>query len=164
MNPIKVLSVATIDELYDRLPFHHPHFLLFLAWDALQMPQENLIKLFRPLVDRGLVYFCAWGNNCEAVHDAIDACDYEERAETGRAESDDSVLMTTWHARDSLAQALWFFKVCAMPARSYDPAECARFAVAIGNPAWAAELERQVQSIPHDADDEVEPMPDDEDR
>jgi hypothetical protein len=67
----------------------------------------------------------------------------------------DYIIMTTWHARESLAKALWFFKVCAVPEDSFEPSDCDRFAVAVGNPDWAAEIEREVQSIPHDADDDV---------
>jgi len=33
MQPIKVLSVARIDDLADELPHERAHFLLFLAWD-----------------------------------------------------------------------------------------------------------------------------------
>lgn len=163
MQPIKVLSVARIDDLADELPHERPHFLLFLAWDHPDMQAEKLVDLFRPLVDRSLVYFCAWGASCEAVHDAIDRCDIEKHQEAGDELFDDTILLTTWHARDSLAEALWFFKVCAMPARSFDPADCDRFAVAVGNPDWAAELEREVHFIEADADDEIQPVLDDED-
>ena len=160
MQPIKVLSLAAIDELAERLPHQRPHFLLLLAWDAPDIEEEKLISLFRPLVDRGLVYFCAWGANCEAVHDAVDHADIER---LHKPDDFDHIIMTTWHARESLAKALWFFKACALPLQAYDPADCDRFAVAVGNPDWAAELEREVLATPHDADDEVEPIEDDED-
>jgi hypothetical protein len=162
MHPINVLSIGTIDELSERLPHRRPHFLLFLAWDAPDMPQEKLVELFRPLVDRGLVYFCAWGAKCEAVHDAVDRSDTQKHYETGTELSADSILLTTWHTRDSLAKAIWYFKVCALPAKSFDPANCDRFAVAVGNSDWAAELESAVLSIEGDTDDEVEPIDDDE--
>ena len=82
--------------------------------------------------------------------------------QAGTELSANSILLTTWHAHESLAEALWFFKVCALPAASFDPADCDRFAVAIGNPGWAAELETAVQSIEYDADDEVESFDGDE--
>ena len=160
MQPIKALSVAAINELAEQLPHQRLHFLLFLAWDAPDIAEEELISLFRPLVDRGLVYFCAWGANCEKVHDAVDHADRER---LHQPDDFDRIIMTTWHAKESLAIALWFFKVCAVPVEAYDPANCDRFAVAVGNPDWAAELEREVLAIPHDADDEVQLGLDDED-
>ena len=158
MREIQVLSFATIDELAKRLPIGDQHFLLLLAWDAPEKSTEQLTGFFERLVDRGLVYFCAWGRNCEAVHDAVDRCDTEKHKREGRSVSENSVVMTTWHAKESLGEALWFFKICAVPAGSRDPSECDRFAVAIGNPAWSTEMEQALQSIEGDADDEIEPL------
>ncbi len=95
------------------------------------------------------------GSNCEAVDDAVDRCDIEKGPETRDA---DYIVMTTWHANESLEEALWFFKVCALPNECVNPSECDRFAVAIGNSAWPIELAKALQSIESDADDEVEPI------
>ena len=159
MRKIEVLSVATIDELAERLPVRSQYFLLLLAWDA-PFKTQQLTSFFSPLVNRGLVYFCAWGDNCEAVHDAVDECDIEMESE---ARSADYIVMTTWHARETLREALWFFKVCAIPNDSIVPADCDRFAVAIGNPDWATEMEKALLLIESDADDEIEPAESDED-
>jgi len=164
MREIEVLSFGTIDELAERLPNRSQYFLLMLAWDALDKTPRQLMSFFRPLVDRGLVYFCAWGNNSEAVHDAVDQCDIQKHQEAGAAILSDSIVMTTWHARDSLREALWFFKLCAIPNESIVPADCDRFAVAVGNSEWAAEMEKALQSIEGDADDEVEPLESNEDQ
>lgn len=153
MKHIDILSLPSINDLAGLVQRRHPNFLLLLAWNAPEMNQAKLIDLFRPIVDRGLVYFCAWGDNCEAIHDAVEQCDIQKYQEDGRALTPDSILMTTWHARESLREALWFFKVCTLPAESFAPYACDRFAVAVGNPDWAAELERAVRSIDDDADD-----------
>jgi hypothetical protein len=155
MREIEVLSFGTIAELAEHLPIRSRHFLLFLAWDATDKTPQELMSFFRPLVERGLVYFCAWGSNCEAVHDAVDRCDIEKGPETRHA---DYIVMTTWHADESLEEAFWFFKVCALPNEGIIASECDRFAVAIGNSAWSIELEKALQSIEADADDEVEPI------
>jgi hypothetical protein len=102
--------------------------------------------------------FVRRSNNCEFVHDAVDQCDYQKRREAGKEVSADSIVMTTWHARESLQEALWFFKICAMPAESSDPADCDRFAVAVGNQDWVTEMKQLVSSIEGDADDEEEPI------
>ena len=151
MERIEVLSVDSIGERAECLPRQHSNFLLLLAWDAPEVDKQELTDIFRPLVDSGPVYFCAWGSNCEAVHDAVDQCDIEVHEEAGREISADSILLTTWHTGESLAEALWFFKVCALPAESFTRADCDRFAVAVGSSEWAAETKKSVESIDHDA-------------
>ena len=155
MREIEILSFGTIAELAERLPIRSRYFQLLLAWDAPDTTPQQLMRFFQPLVERGLVYFCAWGNNCEAVHDAVDRCDIERMPETRDA---DYIVMTTWHDDESLAEALWFFKVCALPNEGIDPSECDRYVVAVGNPDWSIEVKRALQSIGGDADDEDEPL------
>jgi hypothetical protein len=110
-----------------------------LAWDAPEIEQEKLIDLFRPLVDGGLAYLCAWGDQCEAVHDAVDMCVVEKKLQAGEA---DYLLMTTWHAEEPLEEATWFFKMLAIPSENHLFADFGRFAVAVGNPGWAQEMDR----------------------
>jgi hypothetical protein len=155
LREIEVLSFGTIAELAERLPLRSRYFQFLLAWDAPDKTPQQLMSFFRPLVERGLVYFCAWGGNCEAVHGAVDRCDIERRPETRHA---DYIMMTTWHSDESLEEALWFFKVCALPRESIDPSECDRFSVAIGSSAWSIEMKKALKSIEGDADDEIEPV------
>jgi hypothetical protein len=49
----------------------------------------------------------------------------------------DYLLMTAWHADESLEEAFWFFKMNAIPAECHVFANFDRFAVAVGNPEWA---------------------------
>ena len=62
----------------------------------------------RWLVASGCRYMLAWGQECEAWHDAVDdanleAFDYEEVPE-------DRVVMTTWHEDDDMEEVFWFAK------------------------------------------------------
>lgn len=79
------------------------------------------------------MYVCAWGPGCERVHDIVD----EER--DGGSE-DNRVLMTTWHANESLADALWFVLTCAIPDDCYLAGWGAIVGISIGSPRWAAEM------------------------
>jgi hypothetical protein len=103
MREIEILSFGTITELAERLPIRSRYFQLLLAWDAPDTTPQQLMRFFKPLVERGLVYFCAWGSNCEDVHDAVDKCDIERMPETPDA---DYIVMTTWHDDESLEEAL----------------------------------------------------------
>jgi hypothetical protein len=49
---IQVLAVDSIGQLADCLPQRSRYFTLFLAWDAPETGQQQLIDLFQPLVDR----------------------------------------------------------------------------------------------------------------
>ncbi len=135
---VRVLSIESINELADHLPYRHRYFTLLLAWDAPEIDQLHLIDLFRPLVDRGLAYFCAWGSHCEAVHDAVDSCVVETELQAGEA---DYLLMTTWHANEPLEEATWFFRMLAIPSENHVFVDFDRFAVAVGNPDWAREMD-----------------------
>ena len=88
----------------------------------------------QPLVDRGLVYFCAWGRECEAVHNAVDMCDIEQQKSSGNP---DFFIMTTSHDDEPLEEALWFFKMLALPTEAPIVGNFDRFAVAVGNREWA---------------------------
>jgi hypothetical protein len=136
---IQVLSIDSIEELPDRLPRKCKYFTLLLAWDAPEISENGLVELFAPLVSSGLAYFCAWGERCEEVHDAVDDCFVEHELESGVA---DPFLMTTWHRNESLEEALWFFRMLAIPAEISALADLERFAVAVGKLEWAEEMER----------------------
>lgn len=49
-------------------------------------------------------------------------------------------VMTTWHSKESLANALWFFATCAVPDEGFK-ADCKDWiGLSIGNPEWAREI------------------------
>jgi hypothetical protein len=136
---IEVLYIDNIEALANRLPKRHRYFTVLLAWDVPEIDQQRLVDLFRPLVDLGLAYFCAWGKRSSEVHDAVDICAVEKEIEIGES---DYLLMTTWHADESLEEAAWFFKMLAVPSENHVFADFDRFAVAVGNPDWAHEMGR----------------------
>lgn len=102
-----------------------------------EIDQQELIALFRPLVDRGLACFSAWGDRCEEVHDAVDLCVVERELEVGES---DYLLTNAWHANEPLEEAVWAFKMLDIPSEVDVFAEFDRFAVAVGNPNWAPKI------------------------
>ena len=131
---IRVLEFESIGDALVQLPHRHKYFTLLLAWDAPTTDLNELEALLQPIADSGLVYLCAWGQNCEAVHDAVDLL--TPVGELGTSE-EISVVMTTWHENESLQEAVWYFQNLALPSDNKILADCERFAVAVGNPAWA---------------------------
>jgi hypothetical protein len=63
------------------------------------------------LVSSGCLYFVAWGAGCEAWHDDVD-CANLETFDYGDI-PDEHFVMTTWHEKDPLSEALWFAGQCA---------------------------------------------------
>ena len=134
---IDVLYFEKIEQLTQGLQPRERYFTLFLAWDAPGADPAQLRKWMQPLVDRGLVYFCAWGRECKAVHDTVDMCDIEREKSS---ENPDLFIMTTWHDDEPLEEAFWFFQMLALPTEEGIVGHFDRLAVAVGNPGWAEEM------------------------
>jgi|SRR5580704_5704013 hypothetical protein len=143
-SDIKVVYVEKIEQLTRRLEQSEKCFTLLLAWDVPTVDQTQLRGIMQPLVDRGLVYFCGWGQGCQAVHDAVDMCDIERENHGAKPEL---FIMTTWHDDESLDEAVWFFKELALPDETQGVGTFDRFAVAVGNPEWADTITRALSEL-----------------
>nr|HMQ23048.1 hypothetical protein [Planctomycetota bacterium] len=110
-------------------------FVCFLAWDARDVPVSVVSALVEAMVRAGAVYFVCWGPDCERVHDIIDEVVSDPDNTLGLPP--EAVVMTTWHADDKLADALWFFLVNAWPAAPFDDSASIGLAVTIGSDPWA---------------------------
>jgi hypothetical protein len=134
---IQLLSVASFDELDERMQRTTPWFTLFLAWESPDTDPEALTARLRPLVDNGLVYFCAWGEGSEEMHDAVDQI-VSEREQAGCCLS--ATVMSTSHPDESLGEALAFFNEHALPSDAEVFANLSRYAVAIGSEEFSRRL------------------------
>jgi hypothetical protein len=133
------LSAATPDEVVDSIQVPEGrHFVLFLAWDALGVSEDAVVQLARELVRKGLAYLVAWGPDCERVHDLFDSVDVELNSDSNIGP--ETVIMSTWHDKEPLTEALWFSLNTAYPAPPYNETAVATIAVAIGNAAWGAAI------------------------
>lgn len=102
------------------------HVTCLPAWDAALVSVETVARVAEQLLAAGCVYLCAWGPDCERVHDIFDEVIVGDGSQTP---DDDAIVMTSWHAAQSLDDALWFLLHCANPADRY--AQSCRSAVAI---------------------------------
>jgi hypothetical protein len=122
---------------------HSTHFGLFLALDAREIDSKRLGEPAARLLKRGLAYLCAWGPDCELVHDIFDEEDVAR--DLGRDTHD--VIMTTWHKDESLEEALWFFVHSAFPADGY-VRDCTDWVIApIANPGWEQEIREKIRRV-----------------
>jgi hypothetical protein len=113
------------------------HFVAFLAADAAGVDVPVLAEFSRRLLNAGCVYFCVWGPDCERVHDVFD----------GACLDVEPVIMTTWHAKDSLDEALWFFVSSALPDDGYWETSRSGLAISIGRPEWDEHIRMRLADL-----------------
>lgn len=109
---LSVVNVPSLEAISSAIPDVSRYFCLFLGINAISLDNSQIRKAAKALLGRGVVYLCAWGNDCERVHDQFDL-------EREPRESIERVIMTTWHDDESLSEALWFFANCAEPAEGF---------------------------------------------
>ena len=127
-----------------RLDLPAGNFACFLAWDARGASADDVSAFVEPLLHAGASYFVCWGPDCERVHDIIDEMVSYPYNDFGVPEN--SCIMTTWHASESLCGALWFFLANSWPAEHYRDSTNMALAISVGSSAWAAEV---TQALDH---------------
>lgn len=96
----------------------------------------------------GMVYCCAWGQDCERLHDIVDEVIVQDAVfGDKRFVGPDSrdTIMTTWHARHSLKEAVRFFKDAAVPTPGFLADSRFGVVVIVGNPKWGTTAKRVLQ-------------------
>jgi hypothetical protein len=104
-------------------------FALFVACDATTLPADLIAAFAAYCVDRSLFWVSTWGPDCERFHDLFD------RADLARNEPTEGIVLSTWHADETLAEALVLFW-SAFPAEGRAGGR-ARIALTVGPPQWA---------------------------
>jgi hypothetical protein len=118
-------------------------FACFCAMDASSIPVDVLSAFCSRLIRLGCAYLCAWGPDCGRVHDIMD----EVVVGDNPPATDLGCLMTTWHAQESLDEAVDFFLSCTFPNEEFAPAGCPDgLAIAVGSAEWATQIERQLRA------------------
>jgi hypothetical protein len=131
MKRLHAIASPSLGAIPDTLPEVSRYFCLFLAIDAVDIPNAEVLSTARKLVEGGAVYVCVWGPDCERVHDCFD-----EVSPIEEMPQEDDVVMTTWHNKESLEEAFWFFLKCTIPTESF-VAQCKDWiAVSIHNDEW----------------------------
>lgn len=87
------------------MPFHGEEFGLFVAQfgDPIDLAERG--KWVEAIVESSCVLTAAWGAACSAWDDDVDLALVEQNLDRGA----DRLIMTTWHERESLEDALGYF-------------------------------------------------------
>jgi|GEM_PF-2428516 len=83
---------------------HAPH-LLFIAADAASMSNDDLDAIVTAALDSHCLFACTWGPGCERFHDCFDDHDVMRVLDST---PERPIVMTSWHDRESLADAVHF--------------------------------------------------------
>ena len=123
-------------------------FRLFVAADVGNLSVATISDFVLAALDRGMVYFCAWGHDCERFHDIVDEIVVQDYLGDGRfvGPTGKDTVMTTWHKDDSLEEALDFFATWARPHPSLLPGSSFRLAISVSHPDWADRATRFLET------------------
>ena len=133
-------TVASFEDVPEALHALSPHFVLLLAVDATRLSDDTLRMVARTVLGRGLAYLCIWGADCSRVHDQFDL-------ERDPAETEGTVVPTTWHDNEPLEEAVWYFAHNAYPSDDFDKSCQDWVALSIGNDEWEQELRKSFAEI-----------------
>jgi hypothetical protein len=119
---------------------HGEHCVLFIAMDARPMSVDEVSNIANWALDQGAVYLCAWGPDCERVHDIID----EVLVDRNPGETDEDVIMTTWHDDETLEEALWFAVNNAFAVGNYEQTCMTLVTVTVANQDWGSRIAKKL--------------------
>ncbi|MDN5942604.1 MAG: hypothetical protein L0H94_12030 [Nitrospira sp.] len=123
-------------DLSSPIAIHGKHCVVFLAMDARPMSVDEISNIANWALAQGAVYFCVRGPDCKRVHDIID----EAVVCRNSGETDEDVIMTTWHEDEALDEALWFAVNSAFSAGAYEGTCETLVAIAVGSKEWGSQM------------------------
>jgi hypothetical protein len=139
---LRVLYSLHLERLSDypgELKLKSPHFVAFLALDATSVTDQDILAFASRALTQGAVWFCIWGPDCKRVHDLIDDAIRQDLPE----ETDETLIFTSWHENDELADAVWFgMYTAAFPAPAYADSFGAALFVTVSSTEWATRIDR----------------------
>jgi hypothetical protein len=122
-------------------------FRLFVAADITNGATQVVADFALAALERGMVYFCSWGPDCERFHDIVDqlrdADELSVQEFSGPSESD--VIITTSHADETLEESLDFFTT-VVPTEGFAEDSDFRLVICVGNADWLDRANRFLKS------------------
>ncbi len=113
-------------------PIESP-FVVAVVASATDVSAGEIDDFAEALLEQGAAYVCAWGPDCERVHDIFDEA-FVGSEGLGR----EQFVMTTWHDGEVLEEALWYAVwAAAVPDDSSSPAGAVLFVVIEQDAEWA---------------------------
>lgn len=148
-RPVFLVTVPTI-EAAKELPLPGGVFFkLFIASEVSQRQGDASFEMAKYFIFGGCCYMCAWGASCSDWDDDFDYAVIIPRLDEPHRftypDDDAHLLMTTWHAKETLDSARWFFVANAEPCEGFTPACRVCLALAIGNEPFGEMVELSLE-------------------
>jgi hypothetical protein len=134
-------QLARLEDWPTRLEEPSRPFVVFTAFDATRLTDDELLHFARQLLGQGCVYANSWGPGAQRVENAFDEAVVSAELAGQPYAADDDVVMTTSDEDESLDDALWFAVFTAYPAYAKDGEGAL---VAISEHTWAGEIEARL--------------------
>jgi hypothetical protein len=140
-----LLELTELAQLPDRLPIESPHFVCLILCDATGITTAEIARFSESLLSQGAVYLLCWGPDCERIHDIIDETMVGGVEPIPRFSSS---IITTWHARESLDDALNMFLGFSWPDDEFLATCRSSLAVSVGQPLWCSRVREALGDVP----------------
>lgn len=134
------VSVADFAAL-EQVSLPSSHTVLLIAADARGVHTDIIGRVAERLLTAGLVYVCTWGPDCQRVHDIFD------EVYVGDGSIEPIVHFTsTWHSKEPLEEAIWFFLHCANPTGP-EIQTVSYVAVTVADEFWSAIVDHALSNL-----------------
>ena len=138
--PVYSYELESWDGLID-LSVKSDNFVLLLLADYSKISLEDIAKVAKILIDKGLKYICCWGPESTVGDSGFDQGNVEWEEENNT----ELHVMSTWHD-EPLADAVWFCLYNATPEDEYW-SSCSAVIVNINSEASPEELNRLLSDV-----------------
>jgi hypothetical protein len=141
MTKQREFEVIQLDKLNwpTSLKIPSKRYRLFVAADSQEESVKVISDFAAAALNCGMVSFCSWGPGCERFHDIVDEVivqdDLGERRFAGPNPHD--TVMTTWHQRDTLEEALDYFATLSKPTSGFLADSAFWLVMSVRNAEWA---------------------------
>lgn len=137
LYPVYFSKVKNLQKLVqDTMPTKY--FSILVCADFKKIHTADISWVEEKLLEKGNLYFCAWGNDCERAHDIYD--------EIIAVTDVQDLIMTTWHDDESIDDALWYVLYNAHLHDKKDD-DCSTIIVSVDNPVWEENLLNNLSDI-----------------
>jgi hypothetical protein len=133
------LELSKLEDFQNNCNLVQSPFVLFLACDATTFSADVIGDFAGEALKKGMVYFCAWGPDCERVHDVVD-----EVIVMNNLESRGNTIMTSWHNKESLKEALQFAEWATPVGDDIEETDKDLVVVTVANSAWSKAVNKML--------------------